>query len=101
MGHRQRGAPVTLPIASVSPIALPPEVREGGDEARKAYRAALGFEQVMLSELLREVEGLSAPEGTPAAYGGLVPQTLADALTAGGGIGLARELYASIRETRP
>jgi hypothetical protein len=89
---------VIPPLASVPSTALPPDVREGSAEDKKTYRAALGFEQVMLTELLREVDGLAAPEGTPAAYGGLVPQTLADALVAGGGIGLARELYASIRE---
>lgn len=86
------------PLASIPATALPPEVREGRSEDKKAYRAALGFEQVLLTELLREVEGLAAPEGTPAAYGDLVPQTVADALVAGGGIGLARELYPSIRE---
>lgn len=88
------------PLPSVPSTALPPEVREGSDQDKKNYRAALGFEQVMLTELLREVDGLSTPEGTPAAYGGLVPQTLADALVAGGGIGLARDLYASISHAR-
>lgn len=87
------------PLASVPTTALPPEVRDGSDEDKKTYRAALGFEQVMLTELLREVDGLATPEGTPAAYGGLVPQTLADALVAGGGIGLARDLYASMQES--
>jgi hypothetical protein len=82
------------PLAS----ALPPEVREGSAEDRKAYRAALGFEQLLLTQLLKEVEGLGVPEGTPAAYAELAPQTFADALVAGGGIGLARELYASIQE---
>ena len=86
------------PLASVPSAALPPEVRDGSAEDKKTYRAALGFEQVMLTELLREVDGLATPEGTPAAYGGLVQQTLADALVAGGGIGLARDLYTSLRE---
>ena len=82
------------PLAS----ALPPEVREGSAEDRKAYRAALGFEQVLLTQLLKEVEGLGVPEGTPAAYAELAPETFADALVAGGGIGLARDLYASMKE---
>ena len=89
---------MTLPIASVPATALPPDVRNGSEEDKKTYRAALGFEQVLLSQLLREVDALAAPEGTPAVYGGLVSQTLADSLAAGGGIGLARDLYGTLKE---
>ena len=104
MGHRQRGAPVIggggLP--PIDPSTFPRAVREGTDDDRKAYRAALGFERVMLGELLKQVDVLGGEEGqtdgAPAAYRDLLPQTLADALVQNGGVGMAGSLYEAIGE---
>lgn len=91
-----------LPI--VEPGALPREVRAGGPEAVQSFRAALAFERTLLVELLKDVGPGAKPggdegEGDAAggAYRDLVPQTLADSLVARGGVGLARDLWASMR----
>lgn len=83
---------------------MPPAVRDGSDEDRQAFRAALGFERMLLGELLKQVDLLGSGEGeggssaAPAAYRDMVPGTLADALAANGGLGLAQTMYESIRE---
>lgn len=95
-----------LDAATLPPIdraALPQAVREGDAEDRRLYRAALGFERLLLNELL---EGMTASAQAPdeetdaagEAYRSLVPQTLADALVARGGVGLAPELWRTLRE---
>jgi hypothetical protein len=92
-------------LPAVEPGALPREVRAGGPEAVDSFRAALGFERTLLVQLLKDVApgrpegGAGGEEGDAAsgAHADLVPETLADALVARGGIGLARELWTSIR----
>jgi hypothetical protein len=88
-------------LPAVEPGALPREVRAGGPEAVDSFRAALGFERTLLVQLLKDVAP-GRPDGeqgdaASGAYADLVPETLADALVARGGIGLARELWTSIR----
>jgi hypothetical protein len=86
-----------LPIVDRS--ALPPDVRNASVKDQQSFRAALGFEQALLTQLLGSVESLSEAGGeeTPAAYKQLVPTTLAQAMSSQGGIGLARSLYESMR----
>jgi hypothetical protein len=84
-------------LPAVEPGALPREVRAGGPEAVDSFRAALGFERTLLVQLLKDVAP-GKPDGeqgdaASGAYADLVP----DALVARGGIGLARELWTSIR----
>jgi hypothetical protein len=82
----------SLPSAALPAVpagALPREVREAGDDARQTYRAALGFERMLLGELTK---AMGAAGGTgPQAE--LIGDTLADAVTAGGGAGLALDLF--------
>ncbi len=93
-----------LPGLPIGPTALPREVREGTPDQQKAYRAALGFERMLVSQLLHSLGddalGLGSGEGessgATAAYKDLLPSTLADSLTAGGGIGIARDLYKAL-----
>jgi hypothetical protein len=81
---------------AIDTAALPPDVRSAPAKDQDAYRAALGFEQALLAELLRGAE-LLPDESLPAAYAETIPTTLAEALTAQGGLGLARPLYESMR----
>jgi Rod binding domain-containing protein len=87
----------TLPIDSA---LLPADVRAGGAKARELYTAALGFERMLTQELGKSLA--SAFEGEDAAGGGqmyaqMLPDALADGLAAGGGLGLAPALYASLK----
>ena len=81
------------PIANA---ALPASVRQGTSADRDAYKAALGFEQVMLGELVKTM----LPEGTLTE--GPYAAPMQDALTAGlvsaGGIGLGAQLYPMLRK---
>jgi Rod binding domain-containing protein len=92
----------------IGPTALPPEVQKGTPDQQKAYRAALSFEHMLLGQLLQSLgtDALgggdstsgddSSGDGAPAAYKELLPNALADSLTASGGIGIAKELYKSL-----
>ena len=84
---------------------LPADVRAAGADAQRTYRAAQGFERMLVAELTK---ALAAPvtedggEGSAAAstYRGMLPGTLADAVTGAGGLGLARQLYGAMRSER-
>ena len=86
--------PVGLPVVADS--ALPRDVRDGSTADKKAYKAALGFEQVMLGELVK-----ASTESTPLAegpYAGAVNDAFSGALANAGGTGLAAQLYAQIKK---
>ena len=87
-----------LSALPIGPTALPREVREGTPKQQEAYRAALGFERVLVGQLLRSLgdDALGGGESTPAPYKDLLPDTLADSLTAGGGIGIAQQMYKTL-----
>ena len=83
---------------SVAPLGgafpLPP-----GTEARTdKERAGLAFERMLLVQLTQQLARTAEPEGdsssaATAAYRDLLPGALADALVAGGGIGLAASVF--------
>jgi hypothetical protein len=88
-----------LPV--VDSAALPTDVRKASKSDQEAYKAALGFEQALLSELLRSVESLQeSAEGAGAGQKDQLPTTLAESVVAQGGIGLARTIYESQRSGR-
>ena len=86
------------------PAVLPAEVRDGGQEAKKAYGAALGFERMLVKQLTKSLTdsaalggGEDGKDGSPAAYREMISDGIADAITKGGGIGLAQDLYKQVR----
>ncbi len=83
-----------LPVVPSS--ALPTEVRTGSKADREAYTAALGFEQLLVSQLVGEMlpEG-SLGEGPYAAH---AQEAFATGLIADGGLGLAAQLYPALRK---
>jgi hypothetical protein len=83
-----------LPI--VPDTALPASVRAGSRADREAYRAALGFEQILLGELVQAM----VPKGTLAEgpYAAPVQEALTGGLVAAGGIGLGAQLYPRLRK---
>jgi Rod binding domain-containing protein len=110
------------PLASLPVVpetALPAEVRNGSEKDKQTYQAALGFERELLTQLTQAMvgttdssDGSSSDDGSgdstdstdassdPAiqAYNQMLPDQLADALIAGGGTGLAGNLYQALRK---
>jgi hypothetical protein len=82
-------------LPQVPATALPASVREGTKADREAYRAALGFEQILLGRLVGELLPEGMTEGPRAAA---VQDAFAAGLIADGGIGLAAQLYPSMRK---
>lgn len=89
----------------------PAFVRDGSTAVKSAYKEALGFEEMLVEQLsksMSETGGLT--EGSQEGAGGegeegggsmslvssMLPQTLAESLTRGGGLGLATQLTTEI-----
>ena len=78
--------------------ALPASVRTGTAKDKEAYRAALGFEQVLLGQLVQEM----IPDDSELAqgpYAGAVKDAFAQGITDAGGLGLGAQLYETMRRT--
>jgi len=71
--------------------ALPADIRAAGTEAVKDYKAAVGFEQMLASQLVKSMVGESSLGEGP--YASTMQETLTSALTSGQGLGLARQIY--------
>jgi hypothetical protein len=70
-----------------------------GTPAQDALRAGLGFERVLLGELARTMTQGSGLGGDAAGVlAAQLPDVLADAVAAGGGIGLASALAPGLEE---
>ena len=83
-------------LPQVPSSALPTEVRNGTKSDREAYTAALGFEQILLGQLIGEM----LPEGdlSDGPYAAQAQEAFATGLIADGGIGLAAQLFPSLRK---
>ena len=90
-------SPTGLP--PIAETALPAAVRAGSAADKREYKAALGFEQVLLGQLVQSL----IPEESDLA-GGPYADTIKDAFAEGivnsGGLGLAGQLYASMQRSR-
>ena len=100
-------------ISALPPIdqaSLPAEVRNGSKQDKKAYQAALGFERMLLGELTKAMAETAKPidggdedsesqtqDVASSIYLQMLPDQLADSMISGGGIGLAQDLYASVK----
>jgi hypothetical protein len=108
----------------VDPANEPASVRNGDQKAKNAYTTGVAFEDVLVSELAQQMaatvpnldgsddglggttdSGDSGSSGTTGGVGGggglgayasLLPQTLANSITSGGGTGIALEIAKSI-----
>jgi Rod binding domain-containing protein len=83
-------------LPQVPESALPAAVRSGSAQDKQAYRAALGFEQVLLGQLVKSMTADGPLSEGP--YAGPVQDALASGLVANGGLGLATDLYRALRE---
>ena len=83
-------------LPQIPESALPAAVRGGTAADRQAYRTAMGFEQVLLSQLVEEM----VPKGTltEGPYAAPVQEALTGGLVNAGGIGLGAHLYPMLRK---
>jgi hypothetical protein len=83
-----------LPV--VPNTALPAAVRHGSADDKQAYKAALGFEQILLGQLVEQM----LPEGTltEGPYAAPMKDAFTSGLIADGGLGLAVQLYPSLKK---
>jgi Rod binding domain-containing protein len=82
-------------LPTVSDAGLPAAVRTGSAADKQAYKAALGFEQLLVDQLVKSMAGDDGPlaEGP---YAETMQTSLSGAITAAGGLGLAQRLYKEI-----
>ena len=98
-----------IPPATLPPLApgtvLPADVRAAGPGAQQEYRTALAFERVLISQLTKAMQSTvgGEDEGSAATqtYRNMLPDTMADALVANGGIGLSSDLVRALRTQSP
>jgi hypothetical protein len=108
-------------LGAVTPVdqsQLPADVRKAGPKAQQLYETAMGFEQVLLSQLTQELQSSTGGDGSSGLFGTddgsddsgssdgsdattssmmqLLPDALAQGMEGSGGIGIARELYDSM-----
>ena len=86
---------------------LPPDVRKASEGDRKTYAAALGFERALVNELAKTMADTAKPgdgdesqsqDAASSMYLQMLPDQLSDAILQGGGLGLARDFYTSLKE---
>jgi Rod binding domain-containing protein len=70
--------------------ALPPELRKASKDEQAAYRAAQGFERMLVRQLVATLDKGAFGDGP---YADLLPGALADGLVDGGGLGIADQIY--------
>src|SRR5262249_17852376 len=87
-----------LPI--VNEAAMPADVRNGTAADKQAYSTALGFEQMLVDQLVQSMAGDS---GTLAdgPYAQTMQTSLSSAIEGAGGLGLAQSLYKEIGDSSP
>jgi hypothetical protein len=88
--------------------ALPADIQKAGPAAKKAYETGLGFEQMLLDQLSQELtktvsnsdDGSSDSTGLlgsgSSGFASMLPQALDSSVMSRGGLGIAREIAASI-----
>ena len=81
-----------MSVDPISNFSLPADVRTAGPEAQKSYKAALGFEKMLVGELVKEMVPKDS-ELSDSPYASTMQDTLSTALVGGQGLGLARQLY--------
>ena len=83
-------------LPQVPVTALPAAVRNGSAEDKQAYKTALGFEQILLGQLVDDMLPEDVlPQGP---YSAPMKDAFTSGLIADGGLGLAAQLYPSLKK---
>jgi len=83
-------------LPQVAESALPAAVRNGSAKDKEVYKAALGFEQVLLGQLVKSMAADGPLSQGP--YAAPVQDALSSGLVANGGLGLATNLYRALKD---
>ena len=83
-------------LPQIPETALPASVRNGSAKDKQAYRAALGFEQVLLDQLVKSMAADGPLSEGP--YAAPVQDALSSGLIDNGGLGLAGDIYKTLKE---
>jgi hypothetical protein len=82
-------------LPPVAEAALPREVRAGTAADKQAYRTALGFERLLVAQLAEQALPQDEDAGV---HGAAIQDAFADALMNAGGLGLAAQIHAQIKD---
>ena len=88
---------MTTPLGALPAVpesAMPRDVRAGSADDKQAYRTALGFERLLVAQL---VERAMPQDEDAGPRGAAVQEAFADALMTAGGLGLARQIHVQMR----
>lgn len=92
-----------MSLAGLPPIdrsLLPAELRNAPPAQRDAYRAALGFEKLLVQQLTTSVaDSAKDALGGDSPYASMLPDALADSVMNGGGLGLAPQLAKTLESS--
>lgn len=82
------------PVGAITSVSATAQPDQG------LQRAAEGFERVLIGQLTKQLQATTGAEegaGAAGAYASMLPDAMADALSANGGIGLSDELVRALR----
>ena len=95
-------------LPAIDRSMLPADIRQGSQADQQRYTAALSFERQLVEQLSKQLSETTKPagdddqqqQGSAATehYRQMLPGILADAVAQGGGLGLARGLYDSMKQ---
>jgi hypothetical protein len=80
------------PVPAIDQASLPADVRSATPQVRARYQAALSFERQLTTELAKQLSSTAGEALRSGPYAQMLPEALADSITAAGGLGLARGL---------
>ena len=98
-------------VDPINTTSIPADVRAAGPDAVKLYGAALQFEGLLVQQITEQMFQSTQDDSSgdddsttgggsggigAGPYQSMLPSTLSDAITQGGGLGLAPELYRSM-----
>jgi Rod binding domain-containing protein len=93
------------PLPPIDNSVLPADVRQGSQAEQARYKAALGFERELVSQLTQQLADTASPgagdedsSGASTTYRQMLPDVLADSVMQSGGLGLARTIAESMKE---
>lgn len=76
-------------LGPIDRAMLPADVRTASPERQASYKAALQFEQVLVTQLAETM----LPKEEGGGFANMLPSALADGIASAGGLGLARSIY--------
>jgi Rod binding domain-containing protein len=100
-------------LPPIDQALLPADIRRGTSADKKTYAAALGFERALVDQMAKTMAETAKPvdgsddgedggqpqDAATSMYTDMLPDQLTDAITANGGLGLARGFYDSMKES--